>query len=51
MMEIIIEIVTDEQKQLIQQELAFLDEVIENSDPPVNLHQVIVASDFQLKIN
>jgi len=51
MMEIIIEIGTDEQKQLIQQELAFLDEVIENSDPPVNLHQVIVASDFQLKIN
>lgn len=51
MMEIIIEIGTDEQKQLIQQELAFLDEVIENSDPPVNLHQVIVASDFQLTIN
>jgi len=50
-MEIIVEVGTNEQKQLIEQELAFLDEVVEKSDPPVDLHQVIVASDFELKIN
>src|SRR3990172_5147346 len=50
-MEIIIEIGTNEQRLLIAQELEVAKLVAEKFDPPIQLNQIIVTSDFQAKIN
>jgi acyl carrier protein len=50
-MEIIIEIGTDEQKLLIEQELRTIELVANEIKPPVELKQIIVPSNFQAKIN
>lgn len=50
-MEITVEVGDSQQKEHIKQELSISYEVIKNFDPPLNVNQVIVASDFDAKIN
>lgn len=50
-MEINIEIGTEKQKHLIEQELELIKKVVEECKPPINLSKIIVPSDFEAKIN
>jgi hypothetical protein len=49
--DIIVEIGTDEQKQLIQNELSILRQISAMSDPPTLIVKVIVAEDFDKTVN
>lgn len=50
-MEIIIEIGTPEQKELIAQELKFLEIVPQQVHPPINITRIIVTADFDQRVN
>jgi hypothetical protein len=50
-MDIIVEIGTDEQKQLIENELSILEQVSEIADPPPPILKIIVAQDFDETVN
>jgi hypothetical protein len=50
-MEFIIEIGDENQKQLIEQELKYVEAITETCSPDLNLRQLIVASNFEAKIN
>lgn len=50
-MELILEIGSDEQKELIRQEIAPLLDGVGKLNPPLNLRQVVFAVDFDGKVN
>lgn len=50
-MEFIIEIGDENQKQLIEQELKYVEVISETCSPDLNLRQLIVTSNFEAKIN
>jgi hypothetical protein len=50
-LEIIIEIGTQEQQAQIRQELAFLEGIVGHTNPPLNISQVVIPSDFDAKVN
>jgi hypothetical protein len=50
-MDIIVEIGTDEQKQLIENELSIFKQISAISDPPTTITKVIVAKDFDETVN
>lgn len=51
MVEIIVEIGTQDQKELITQELSLYTGLLESQSIPINLKKVIVASDFSRTVN
>jgi hypothetical protein len=50
-MQIVIEIGTPEQQELIKRDLEPLAQIVDRLDPPLNINRIIIAEDLEAKVN